>query len=126
MTRRDRARRMEVLSLGEGCLGSVPGIFRRVPGQDTPVSEGRPGLRCAPPGALWSAPRGSRHRSRPCLLLEPEQFAQGFEQVVAAGLGLRLLGEGADRAVQELVLEQTERLLDVALIGVAEPAVEPG
>src|SRR3954453_7210058 len=55
---------------------------------------------------------------------QTEELAKSVPQRVLARLG-RLLREGGDRAVQELVLEQTQSAADVRLVLLAQAAIEP-
>src|SRR5436190_6771244 len=54
---------------------------------------------------------------------QSEQLAQRLQQGLAAGV--RLLAQGADRVVQDLVAVLAERLVDRLAVGLAELAVEP-
>ena len=58
---------------------------------------------------------------------QAEQLEQRLRQRVAAGgAGVRFLGEGADRPMQELVLKAAERLLGRRAVGVGQLAPESG
>jgi hypothetical protein len=48
------------------------------------------------------------------------------QRVAAGGAGVDFLGEGADRRVQELVLEAAERLLGRRAVSVGQLAPESG
>src|SRR5689334_3014907 len=68
--------------------------------------------------------RRSTRGFRRALLRQAEQLAQRLEQGVAGRALVGLLGESADGAVQDLVLEEPEGPLDLGAVGVGEPAVE--
>src|SRR4051794_30206569 len=56
-------------------------------------------------------------------LLQPKQFSQRLKERMAAAL-VRLLGQGRDGTVQELILQQPECPFDVSAVIVGQPAIE--